>query len=72
MDQRDLRQAKEFAQMYGCKAIIFGGTGSGKTPISNTCIRPVMLACEPGLLSMRSSTIPTYPAQTPEKIDEFF
>jgi len=31
-----------------------------------------MLACEPGLLSMRSSTIPTYQAQTPEKIDEFF
>lgn len=72
MNIKDLREIKEFAQKYGCKAIVYGGTGSGKTPISNTCINPIMLACEPGLLSMRNSTIPGYYAETAEKIDEFF
>lgn len=72
MNIKDLREIREFAKNYGCKAIIYGGTGSGKTPISNTCPRPLMLACEPGLLSMRNSTIPGYYADTPQKIDEFF
>lgn len=72
MDQRDLREASTFARMYGCKAIVYGGTGSGKTPISNTCPKPVFLACEPGLLSMRNSKIPAYEAMTAERIDEFF
>lgn len=72
MQASDLKPARNFAIQYGCKAIIYGGTGSGKTPISNTCPRPVMLACEPGLLSMRTSTIPTYQAQTPDSVDDFF
>ena len=72
MQASQLRPASEFARMYGCKAIIYGGTGSGKTPIANTCPRPVMLACEPGMLSMRGSKIPTCQAQTPEAIDDFF
>lgn len=72
MQSSQLRPASEFAKLYGCKAIIYGGTGSGKTPISNTCPRPVMLACEPGMLSMRGSNIPTCQAQTPESIDDFF
>ncbi len=72
MDQSHLRPAKEFARAYGCKAIVFGGTGSGKTPIANTCPRPVLLACEPGLLSMRGSNIPTFFASNADEIDSFF
>lgn len=72
MDQRDLKPAKEFARMYGCKAIIFGGTGSGKTPLMNTCPRPILLACEPGLLSLRSSTIPTFYAENGQRVEDFF
>lgn len=72
MDIKNLRPAKEFALQYGFKAIIFGPPGSGKTPISNTAPRPVMLATEPGLLSMRGSNVPTWLAPTPEKINEFF
>lgn len=72
MDAKDLKPARDFARMYGCKAVVFGGTGSGKTPIFNTAPRPLLLACEPGLLSLRSSTIPTYYADTGAKIDEFF
>ena len=72
MQQSDLRPAKEFAQNFGVKALIYGPAGTGKTPLINTAPRPLLLACEPGLLSMRGSNVPTYPAYTAAKIDEFF
>ena len=71
MQASDLRPAKEFAQLFGCKAIIYGPPGSAKTPIINTCPRPVLLAVEPGLLSMRNSNVPTWMAPTKSRIDEF-
>lgn len=72
MNLSSLKPASEFARNYGCKAIIYGAPGSAKTPLINTAPRPVLLACEPGMLSMRGSTIPTFEATTPETIDEFF
>lgn len=71
MQINDLRPAKEFAIKFGCKAIIYGPPGSAKTPIINTCTRPVLLAVEPGLLSMRNSTVPTWMAPNKSRIDEF-
>jgi len=72
MDIRDLRAASEHAKNFGCKTIIYGPAGSAKTPILNTAPRPVLLAIEAGLLSMRGSNIPTYEAYTSQRIDEFF
>lgn len=72
MDIRDLRAASEHAQNFGVKAIIYGPAGTGKTPILNTAPRPLLLATEAGLLSMRGSNIPTYMADTSKHIDEFF
>lgn len=72
MNLRDLRPANDFAQMYGVKSVVYGPPGKGKTPIINTAPRPVMLACEPGLLSMKGSNVPTYPAFSGKAIDEFF
>ncbi len=72
MDIRDLKAAGEHAQNFGVKALIFGPAGTGKTPILNTAPRPVLLATEAGLLSMRGSKIPTYEAYTSQRIDEFF
>ena len=63
--------AKEFAQRFGIKCVVFGPPGSGKTPMVNTAPRPVLLATEPGLLSMRNSNVPTWLAPTTDKIDEF-
>lgn len=71
MNINDLKPAKDFAQLFGCKAIIYGSPGSGKTPLINTAPRPVLLAVEPGLLSMRSSTVPTWMAPNKARIDEF-
>jgi hypothetical protein len=72
MDIRSLRPAKEFAQTFGVKSIIYGDAGSGKTPLINTCPRPVMLACEPGLLSMRNSNVPTWLGFDIKAIEDFF
>jgi hypothetical protein len=72
MNQSDLRPAGQFASAYGFKSVVYGPPGGGKTPIINTAPRPVLLACEPGLLSMRGSKVPTYAADTGAKIDDFF
>jgi hypothetical protein len=72
MKMSDLRPANDFARSYGVKCVVYGEPGSGKTPIVNTAPRPVLCATEPGLLSMRGSTVPTFEAHTPEKINEFF
>lgn len=72
MNQADLRPANDFAQQFGVKALVHGTTGTGKTPVANTAPRPVMLACEPGLLSMRGSGVPTWTAWDVKRIDEFF
>jgi len=72
MDIRDLKAASEHATNFGCKCIVYGPAGCGKTPLINTAPRPLLLSIEPGLLSMRGSTVPTYEAHTSTRIDEFF
>jgi hypothetical protein len=72
MNINDLKPAKDFAEQFGIKALIFGPAGSSKTPLLNTAPRPLLLATEPGLLSMRGSTIPTWEAYTPARVNEFF
>ncbi len=72
MDIRDLKAAGEHALLFGCKCIIYGPAGGGKTPIINTAPRPLLLSIEPGLLSMRGSIVPTFEAHTSQRIDEFF
>lgn len=72
MRQADLKPAGTLARKYGVKALIYGKPGGGKTPVINTAPRPVLMACEPGLLSMRDSLVPTWEAYTPGRIKEFF
>lgn len=71
MDIRNLKPASDFARQYGVKAVIYGPPGSAKTPVINSAPRPVLLATEPGLLSMRGSNVPTWLAPTAKEIDEF-
>lgn len=72
MNITQLRPASEFAQQYGVKSLVYGPPGVGKTPIANSAPRPVLCVTEPGMLSMRNSNIPAWPAFTPRAIDEFF
>lgn len=73
MNINSLKPASQLAQRFGVKAIAYGGPGSGKTPLTKTAPRPVMLVCEPGMLTMRDATnLPAWDAYTPERIEEFF
>lgn len=72
MDIRSLQPASALALKLGVKSLVHGMPGSGKTPAFNTAPRPILLAVEPGMLSMRNSNIPTFEAYTAEKVDEFF
>lgn len=72
MQQSDLRAASDFANNFGAKCIIYGPPGSAKTPLINSAPRPVLLACETGLLSMRGSNVPTWGGFTVPLIEEFF
>lgn len=73
MNKNDLKPASTLAQKNGVKAIVYGPPGAGKTPVVKTAPRPVLLAVEPGMLSMRDAhNIPAFEAYTFEKIEEFF
>jgi len=72
MQAKDLRPAGSIAQFYGVKCLTFGDPGTGKTPIINTAPRPVFLSIEPGLRSMAGSNVPTWQANKPKEIREFF
>lgn len=72
MQAKDLKAAGTIASRMGVKAVVYGGAGSGKTPVINTAPRPVLLATEPGLLSMRGSQVPTFDAYTPARINDFW
>lgn len=77
MQMKDLVSAGSCAQSLGVKSVLYGGPGVGKTPLINTAPRPVLLAIEPGLLSMRGSNTPTFKAYDHPKgvafgVDEFF
>ncbi len=72
MQLSDLRPVSNYAIRYGAKAIIYGGAGSGKTPIAATAPRPLMIICEPGMLSMSQSGMPSIPAFTAVDIDDRF
>lgn len=72
MQASDLRPARDFARQYGVKSIVHGAAGTGKTPILNTAPRPILLACEPGLGSMRNSTVPTRRVNNADECDDFF
>jgi hypothetical protein len=72
MNINDLRPASDFARRFGVKHINYGPPGTGKTPLINTAPRPVLLAVEPGLLSMKNSNVPTFYAPTVARVNEFF
>lgn len=73
MNKNDLRPADFYAKSYGVKMLAYGAAGSGKTPLVATAPRPVMVATEAGLLSLRGvQHVPVYQANTYPKIKEFF
>ena len=72
MQMSQLKPASQLAQRFGVKALAYGGPGTGKTPMVNTAPRPVLCVVEPGMLSMRTSNVPSWEAYDVPRINEFF
>lgn len=72
MNIKDLQPVGNLAARNGVKAIAYGPPGSGKTPLIKTAPRPLILAAEPGMLSMRGCDVPAFEAYTFPKLKEFF
>jgi len=73
MNEKDLKPSGECAKVLGCKVVLYGKPGSGKTPLAaTTSPRPLLLACEPGMLTLRGTNIPTFEAYDVNRIKEFF
>jgi hypothetical protein len=49
---------------YGIKALIYGRSGAGKTHLITTCPDPLLIAAEPGVLTLRGKSIPGIRIQT--------
>lgn len=75
MTSKDLVTAGSLAHNLGVKSVVYGPPGAGKTPLLETLMagghRPVLCACEPGLATLRSSSIKTWPAYTTDAIMDF-
>ncbi len=71
MNINDLKPAHTLAKRYGVKVTLFGDAGSGKTPCAATAPRPVILATESGMGSMRHSNVPAWEAFTAKAIKDF-
>jgi AAA domain len=72
MNASDLRPASQIAQLYGVKMLAYGGPGTGKTPLVQTAPYPVVMATEPGLLSLRNTNVPVWEAYTYPRMIEFY
>lgn len=67
-----IQPAHQLAVNYGVKAIVYGPPGQGKTPLMNTAPAPLLCVSEPGMLSMRGSTIPATAAFDAQAIRDFY
>jgi hypothetical protein len=67
-----LKSSGSLAQRYGVKCLIYGGPGSGKTPLMATASNSVACITEPGTLSLRGTNFPAIECFNSTIIDEFF
>lgn len=52
-----LIDSHELAQNHGVKALVYGRAGMGKTALTATAPRPVLISAESGLLSLRKENL---------------
>ena len=59
-------------QRYGVKVVLYGGPGTGKTPLLTTAPSPIICFTETGFLSIRKYNGPAVLATTYKEIREFW
>ena len=72
MKASDFQPVGTLAQRNGCKAVVFGKPGTGKTPLMATAERPCAMITEPGLMSARGQTFPAKACYTRPECEDFF
>ena len=66
-----LQPIHSMVQRYGVKAVVYGGPGTGKTPLMLTAPNAAHAFAEPGLLSIRASNQFATMIDTGPKINDF-
>lgn len=56
----NIRLPKDLIQRNGVKMLVYGGAGTGKTRSAVTAPRPLVLAVEQGLLSLKDENVPVF------------
>lgn len=72
MNLSDFKPASELVKNYGVKSLCYGAPGTAKTPLAATAPNALLVATEPGILSLKDSKLLVYEAYTPDRIREFF
>lgn len=55
-----LKSTAELGKLNGCKCVIYGNSGTGKTTLLASAPAPVILSAENGLLSLRKFQLPVW------------
>jgi hypothetical protein len=63
---------RQAAQINGVKVLIHGKAGVGKTPLAATAPNPIIIASEPGLVSLNQHEIPTAIVKSVEDFDDAY
>lgn len=71
MQLSDLRRVSDLVQRYGVKAVVYGGPGTGKTPLLTTAPHPVHAFAESAMLAIRTSTHPGYMIDTYARMRDY-
>lgn len=71
MNIHNLKPVEYYIQRNGVRLLGYGQAGCAKTPTIATAPRPVLLACEPGLASLKGSGVPTYFVNDADQADDF-
>jgi hypothetical protein len=72
MNIGNLVPVSSLVMRYGVKVVLYGGPGTGKTPLLTSAPNPVICFTEPGFLSVRKYNGPAFPAFIYKDIREFW
>lgn len=72
MSLAKLKSTKELGVISGCKCLIYGNAGTGKTTLLASAPAPVIISAERGLLSLRKYDLPVWPISNLSDLKEAY
>lgn len=69
---QNVKPVSSLVQRFGVKVVLYGGPGTGKTPMCTTAPNPIIAFSEPGLLSVRGWNGPGVECYTYKAMREFW